>query len=394
MIRNHLNLFYKFNYTMTDLVIVQKTGELKEINVKSLKLSDLYKKCGFRKTDGFSLRHTWKSKLNEEVVWVSVFSRDSGNANTENKYDLPPPVDTTLYFGNLALVAHSEAVCDDNNLVDLTTKDWNVVYEKLFGGFEDLNEEESFSEDIYEDLLPHHDFYLKKDISESTLIFFKSGLSMGGKMYQRYVFPIINEHGEIHGLSGRDLSTKKDSNRPKWKHIGKTSNWIYPLYLRNKQDISPTKKSISEEKEVIIVESIGDCVNLFENGFKNCLVSFGLNISPKLVCSLTELNPSKIVISFNNDKASEENRGQIAAIKNYCKLLSFFDYSKIQICLPLKKDFGDMETEDFNLWKEKKEQMDQSELRRQIKVRAKNLFENKKLSKALYSKLKILPIDE
>lgn len=139
MIRNHLNLFYKFNYTMTDLVIVQKTGELKEINVKSLKLSDLYKKCGFRKADGFSLRHTWKSKLNEEVVWVSVFSRDSGKANTENKYDLPPPVDTTLYFGNLALVAHSEAVCDDNNLVDLTTKDWNVVYEKLFGGFEDLN---------------------------------------------------------------------------------------------------------------------------------------------------------------------------------------------------------------------------------------------------------------
>ena len=289
------------------------------------------------------------------------------------------------------------------HLVSKSSEGKNKDLEKILGNLsqeesvdkvEKLTMEESFSEDIYEDLLPHHDFYLKKDISESTLIFFKSGLSMGGKMYQRYVFPIINEHGEIHGLSGRDLSTKKDSNRPKWKHIGKTSNWIYPLYLRNKQDISPTKKSISEEKEVIIVESIGDCVNLFENGFKNCLVSFGLNISPKLVCSLTELNPSKIVISFNNDKASEENRGQIAAIKNYCKLLSFFDYSKIQICLPLKKDFGDMETEDFNLWKEKKEQMDQSELRRQIKVRAKNLFENKKLSKALYSKLKILPIDE
>lgn len=124
---------------MTNLVIVQKTGELKEINVKSLKLSDLYKKCGFRKADSFSLRHTWKSKLNKEVVWVSVFSRDRGKANSENKYDLPPPVDTTLYFGNLALVAHSEELCDDNNLIDLTSKDWNIIYEKLFGGFEDLN---------------------------------------------------------------------------------------------------------------------------------------------------------------------------------------------------------------------------------------------------------------
>lgn len=139
MIRNHLNLFHKFNYTMTDVVIIQKTGELKQINVKSLQLSELYKKCGFRKSDGFALRHTWKSKLNGESIWVSVFSRDSGKANTENKYDLPPPVDTTLYFGNLALVAHTEESCDDNNLTDLTTKEWNLIYEKLFGGFEDLN---------------------------------------------------------------------------------------------------------------------------------------------------------------------------------------------------------------------------------------------------------------
>jgi hypothetical protein len=124
---------------MTDVVIIQKTGELKQINVKSLQLSELYKKCGFRKSDGFALRHTWKSKLNGESICVSVFSRDSGKANTENKYDLPPPVDTTLYFGNLALVAHTEESCDDNNLTDLTTKEWNLIYEKLFGGFEDLN---------------------------------------------------------------------------------------------------------------------------------------------------------------------------------------------------------------------------------------------------------------
>ena len=139
MIRNHLNPFHKFNYTMTGIVIVQKTGELKELNVNSLNLSELYKKCGFRKADGFSIRHTWKSKVNGEHVWISVFSRDFGKANTENKYDLPPPIDTTLYFGNLALVAHSEEECNDDNLVDLTEKNWKVIYEKLFGGFEDLN---------------------------------------------------------------------------------------------------------------------------------------------------------------------------------------------------------------------------------------------------------------
>ena len=124
---------------MTDIVIVQKTGELKEINVKNLQLSELYKKCGFRKPDGFILRHTWKANLNSISIWVTVFARDIGKTNTENKYDLPPPVDTTLYFGNLALVAHTEAECNDSTLTDLTSKEWLTIYENLFGGFEDLS---------------------------------------------------------------------------------------------------------------------------------------------------------------------------------------------------------------------------------------------------------------
>lgn len=290
-----------------------------------------------------------------------------------------------------------------SHLVSKTSGGENKDLEKILGNIrnedspdkvEKLTMEESFSEDIYEDLLPHHDFYLNKGVSENLLSLFRSGLSMGGKMYQRYVFPIINEYGEIHGLSGRDLSTKSNTNRPKWKHVGKTSNWVYPFYLENKLGVFPTQEAIKKEGEVIIVESIGDCVNLFQNGFQNCLVSFGLNISPKLTCALTELNPSKIIISFNNDKNSDENRGQVASIKNYCKLLSFFDHEKIQICLPTKKDFGDMSPGDFDSWKNKKDQMNQSELRKNIKAHAKKLFESKKLSKNLYSKLKILPFDE
>ena len=138
MTRNHLNPFYKLNY-MTDILVVQKTGELKEINVKKLQLSELYKKCGFRKPDGFALRHTWKCNVNTTAIWVSVFSRDIGKANTENKYDLPPPVDNALYFGNFALVAHTSSECQDSTLTNLTSNVWLTIYEKLFGGFEDLN---------------------------------------------------------------------------------------------------------------------------------------------------------------------------------------------------------------------------------------------------------------
>ena len=257
-----------------------------------------------------------------------------------------------------------------------------------------LETEKRFDDSIYKNLMPHYDFYTERGISERTLKHFHSGLCTGGAMYQRHVFPIFNEHQEVHGLSGRDVSLKANDSRPKWKHMGKTSNWVYPLYLKNNLDYSECYESIIKTREIIIVESVGDCINLFENGFKNCLVSFGLTISQKLICAITELNPSKIIISFNNDKSSEENRGLIASIKNYCKLLGFFDYDKLEICLPTKKDFGDMSTEDFANWENKKSANNQEQLRSNIKKTAQKLYDNKKLSKNLFSKLKILPLDE
>jgi hypothetical protein len=286
-------------------------------------------------------------------------------------------------------------------LVKKTSGTDNKSLDKILGEIKDsgaaeetvekIQTEKKFDDEICKNLIPHFDFYTNKGVDEKTLKQFKSGLCTGGAMYQRHVFPIINEHQEIHGLSGRDLSSTDNKSRPKWKHMGKTSNWVFPLYLKNNLDYSECYESIIKTKEIIIVESIGDCINLYQNGFKNCLVSFGLNISQKLICAMTELNPTKITISFNNDKSSEENRGLIASIKNYCKLLSFFDYEKIQICLPTKKDFGDMKEEDFEIWREKKEELDLHKLIPNVRKIAKQLYQNKKISKNLFSNLKILP---
>ena len=62
-------------------------------------------------------------------------------------------------------------------------------------------------------------FYNDKGIDSSILKKLKGGLATKGKMYQRFVFPIYNQHKQIHGFSGRDMATSKD--RPKWKHIGR-----------------------------------------------------------------------------------------------------------------------------------------------------------------------------
>ena len=152
---------------MVNLLLVEKNGELVETRMKDFNFESLYKKCKFRKEDGFSRRAIWKLKLKGEPYRVALFARDFGKAGMENKYDLPPPVDQTLYFGIMAVVRldpeNSDVALDmDKNL-------WLQIYEKLFGGFynladtaqEDMEEEDEL-DNIPADQKTKHG-YLKDD---------------------------------------------------------------------------------------------------------------------------------------------------------------------------------------------------------------------------------------
>ncbi|HBY68412.1 MAG TPA: hypothetical protein DEG69_12025 [Flavobacteriaceae bacterium] len=209
--------------------------------------------------------------------------------------------------------------------------------------------EETFPEQALERLLPHYKFYNSKGLSDQTLKFYKCGLATTGAMNNRYVFPIYNETGKICGFSGRDASNSQ--NRPKWKHMGRKTNWSYFLYLGSNSKLE-VLESIDQKKEIILVESIGDSMALFENGYKNNLVTFGLDASPKLITTLITLNPEKIIISTNNDSSSDKNRGLESAVKIFIKLLKHFNIDSLTIKPPLKNDFGLMqELEiDFNIW--------------------------------------------
>ena len=131
------------------IVIVKKTGVLDELDwKKNVDLVSIYKKCGLRKNKDFCKRHTWKIS---EDQYISLYSKDNGRANTENKYELPPPIDSPLYFGSLAIVKHTEADPTNTNCIDLTGEEWKKIRENLMGGFEDLDEEEEESEEEYVD---------------------------------------------------------------------------------------------------------------------------------------------------------------------------------------------------------------------------------------------------
>ena len=166
-------------------------------------------------------------------------------------------------------------------------------------------------------LFPSYSFYTKKGISPKTLELFQSGFCQWDKMYNRFVFPIYNPDNSLVGYSGRRVDNKPGV--PKWKNIGEKRKWVYP-FLWN-------KKHINSAREIILVESIGNMLALWEAGIKNSLICFGTSLSKDLLATIIAANPNRIILGFDNDAGS--NPGQSASAKIKAELEKWFDKSKI-----------------------------------------------------------------
>tara|TARA_Y100000593_G_scaffold31767_3_gene62487 strand:- start:18100 stop:19035 length:936 start_codon:yes stop_codon:yes gene_type:complete len=203
----------------------------------------------------------------------------------------------------------------------------------------ELKEQKTFSKSVLAKLSPEHDYWIDRGISEYTVSEFKGGIVREGKMANRYVFPIFNAKEDLVGVAGRDLHN--NTNRPKWKLIGDKFQWKYPLFLNY--------EIIKEKKEVVIVESIGDMLALWDINVKNIVVSFGLDIPTALLNLFLRYDLERLVVSFNND-SQDNNAGNMASEKAKKKLLNYFDPHQVQVILPDKNDFGEMNKEELLLW--------------------------------------------
>lgn len=121
-----------------NVIIVEKTGVLKMLAIKEFKEEELFKKCGFKKAEDFNKQTEWNVKCESKKYLISVYAKTDGRANSENKYDFPPPIDTKLFFGNCAILAKVKNDEGKQVYTNLSLELWEKIYEKLFGGFEDL----------------------------------------------------------------------------------------------------------------------------------------------------------------------------------------------------------------------------------------------------------------
>jgi hypothetical protein len=199
-----------------------------------------------------------------------------------------------------------------------------------------VNQPQTWNLSLLDKLIRDYSYYESRGISAETQQYFKMGVALSGQLNGRALFPIFNEQKtHIIGFSGRITNYTawhKDNKIIKHKHLGKSSHFIWP---REPQEI---KKSGS----VILVESPGCALWLWEQGVKNVLCLFGVNISSKIIAYLISLNPARILISTNNELGSSNGGiGNKKAVQIRETLMNFFSEERVLVALPDVKDFGD-----------------------------------------------------
>jgi hypothetical protein len=108
------------------IIIVDKIGELKTLNVKNYCEQELYKKCGFKKDTNFFLQTTWNIILDNVNYSISMYGKTDGKKNFENTCKFPYPINDKIFYGSCALVASL-----GENKVNLSIDLWKQLNQQI-----------------------------------------------------------------------------------------------------------------------------------------------------------------------------------------------------------------------------------------------------------------------
>lgn len=130
--------------TQTSFIIVDRDGKLHVSFMKNYCADEIRKQCKCKPSSNFELQAEWAySGADMEKFIVELWGHENGVAGNENKYEFPPPVDTTLFFGSCALVAKNM----NSSPINLTIEKWEVMYDFLFGGFDAVTSGDDYEDD-------------------------------------------------------------------------------------------------------------------------------------------------------------------------------------------------------------------------------------------------------
>lgn len=197
---------------------IEKSGSIKEHELKTYDEAQLYKKAGFKSAEGFELQTEWGAEVNNKKYSVSVYGKTNGRAGQENKYEFPPPIDNTLFFGACVLVNKQNGAP-----TSITKDEWKLVYDHLYGGFEDIGDEDSEESD--------------DDVSDSA------PRTKEGYVKDDFIVDDDEEDEDYDDDDESDFTESSEEVKPKKKPAKK------PVKKASKAVEKEVKKSIKETKE-------------------------------------------------------------------------------------------------------------------------------------------------
>ena len=189
---------------MPVVIIVEKNGSLKEHKIKGdLVPEEFYKIAKFKNATDFENEASWEVDVMDTTYNISLFAKTTGRAGQENKYELPPPVDEILYFGRCLLVNEDGS--------DLTINTWNIIYEALFGGFDEIGDDDSEEEE--EDLTGVE--LTTTGYMKDSFITDDGEIDSNDENYTENTVEIIEGNRErvsVRKISKEDMETESDDN--------------------------------------------------------------------------------------------------------------------------------------------------------------------------------------
>ncbi|MDO4177322.1 MAG: DNA primase, partial [Bacillota bacterium] len=122
------------------------------------------------------------------------------------------------------------------------------------------------------------------------------------KFRDRVIFPIKNTGGKVIGFGGRIL----DKGEPKYLNSPESSIF---LKKNNLYGLDITKKYVTNEDSIILVEGYMDVISLYQAGIRNVSASLGTALTDNQARLIKRYTPN-VILSYDAD-----NAGQTAALR-------------------------------------------------------------------------------
>jgi len=123
---------------MVNTLLLLKNGDTTNVNVPSnTNIDNFTNKSYFQTKGNGSLKQLHYWQLFDDTI--IIYGWENGEAGDENKHELPPPIDSSLYFGDLIMFR----LDDNGKLSNFSKEEYDIFIEHHMEGFSDLGDYDS-----------------------------------------------------------------------------------------------------------------------------------------------------------------------------------------------------------------------------------------------------------